>query len=63
MDLNAIAKWAIKNEASDIHIKVGAPPKVRIDGLIQAIPKAPKVTQELPRETLERPRRAPTASQ
>ncbi len=47
MDLNAIAKWAIKNGASDIHIKVGTPPKVRIDGVIQAIPKAPNVTQEL----------------
>ena len=46
MDLNAIAKWAIKNGASDIHIKVGTPPKVRIDGVIQAIPKAPNVTQE-----------------
>ncbi len=47
MDLTAIAKWAVKNGASDIHIKVGVPPMVRINGDIRSIPKAPKVSQEL----------------
>jgi twitching motility protein PilT len=47
VDLTAIAKWASKNGASDIHIKVGRPPMVRINGEIRSIPKAPKVTQEL----------------
>jgi len=47
LDLTAIAKWAVKHGASDIHIKVGLPPMVRISGDIRPIPKAPKVTQEL----------------
>jgi len=47
MEINQICAAAVRVGASDIHIKVGAPPMVRINGEIRAIPRAPKVTQEI----------------
>jgi twitching motility protein PilT len=47
MEINQICMAAVKVGASDIHIKVGKPPLVRINGEIRAIPRAPNVTQEL----------------
>ncbi len=47
MEINQICLAAVKVGASDIHIKVGSPPMVRINGEIRAIPRAPKVTPEL----------------
>jgi len=37
MDLNTICKAAVKAGASDIHLKAGAPPIVRVDGHMQPL--------------------------
>ena len=47
MEISQICIAAVKVGASDIHIKVGHPPMVRINGEIRAIPRAPQVTQEI----------------
>jgi len=47
MEINQICAAAVRVGASDIHIKVGSPPMVRINGEIRAIPRAPNVTQEI----------------
>ena len=41
MELNEILTIAVKARASDIHIKTGLPPVVRIDGKLRPIPNAP----------------------
>ncbi|HEX9078669.1 MAG TPA: type IV pilus twitching motility protein PilT [Desulfuromonadaceae bacterium] len=47
MELNDILAVAIKAKGSDIHIKTGLPPIVRIDGRLHPIPNAPRLTPEL----------------
>jgi twitching motility protein PilT len=44
MDLNEILTIAVKARASDIHIKSGLPPIVRIDGKLRPIPNAPRMS-------------------
>ena len=44
MDLNEILTIAVKARASDIHIKSGLPPVVRIDGKLRPIPNAPRMS-------------------
>ncbi len=46
MDLNEILTIAVKARGSDIHIKTGMPPIVRIDGRLRAIPNAERLTAE-----------------
>jgi len=46
MDIDAICRAALSAGASDIHIKAGLPPMVRIDGEIRRIPRAPVLTNE-----------------
>jgi twitching motility protein PilT len=46
MDLNEILTIAVKARASDIHIKSGLPPVVRIDGKLRPIPNAPRMSGE-----------------
>ena len=46
MDIDAICRAAIQAGASDIHIKAGLPPMVRIDGDITRIPRAPALSNE-----------------
>jgi twitching motility protein PilT len=41
MKLNKILTYAIKNGASDVHLTVGSPPAVRIDGIIRFIGESP----------------------
>jgi len=41
MQLNKILTYAIKNGASDVHLTVGSPPAVRIDGIIRFIGESP----------------------
>jgi twitching motility protein PilT len=48
LDLNDILKAAVKNSASDIHLKVGLPPIVRINGKLVPL----KVPQPLRVEDL-----------
>jgi twitching motility protein PilT len=46
MELNEILTIAVKARASDIHIKSGLPPVVRIDGKLRPIPNAPRMSGE-----------------
>jgi len=47
MELNEILAVAVKAKGSDIHIKTGLPPIVRIDGRLHPIPNAPRLSPEL----------------
>jgi twitching motility protein PilT len=44
MDIDLILKAAIELEASDIHIKAGAPPSFRVYGTLMTIPQLPRLT-------------------
>lgn len=46
MELNEILTIAVKARGSDIHIKTGMPPIVRIDGRLRAIPNADRLSAE-----------------
>ena len=47
MELNEILTVAVKAKGSDIHIKSGLPPIVRIDGRLHPIPNAPRLPSEV----------------
>ncbi|HOJ34110.1 MAG TPA: PilT/PilU family type 4a pilus ATPase [Candidatus Hydrogenedentes bacterium] len=48
LSLQKILTYAVKNGASDIHLAVGTPPAVRIDGVIRVIPDVePLVTEHM----------------
>jgi twitching motility protein PilT len=44
IDLGRILRYAVDIGASDIHLKVPAPPALRVHGSLQRIPKAPPLT-------------------
>lgn len=46
MDINEILTIAVKARGSDIHIKTGLPPIVRIDGKLHPIPNAQRLSPE-----------------
>lgn len=46
MELNDILAIAVKAKASDIHIKTGLPPVVRIDGRLRPIPNAQRLAPD-----------------
>jgi twitching motility protein PilT len=46
MDLAQLLKFAVERKASDLHLKVGTPPILRIDDRLVAIPEQPRLTQE-----------------
>ncbi len=46
MHINDILKVAVERKASDVHLKVGAHPVVRIDGRLQALPELKRLMQE-----------------
>lgn len=46
MDLNEILTIAVKGRASDIHIKTGLPPVVRIDGKLRPIPNSHRLSSD-----------------
>ena len=46
MELNEILAVAVKALGSDIHLKTGLPPVVRIDGALRPIPNAPRLAAE-----------------
>ncbi len=50
MELNDILTIAVKAKGSDVHIKAGLQPVVRIDGKLRPIPNAPRVTADAIRE-------------
>jgi twitching motility protein PilT len=47
MDLNEILTVAVKANGSDIHIKTGLPPIVRIDGKLHPIPNSQRLSPDL----------------
>ncbi len=47
MDLNEILTIAVKARGSDIHIKTGLPPIVRIDGKLHPIPNAQRLAPDV----------------
>ncbi len=47
MDLNEILTIAVKAKGSDVHIKTGLPPIVRIDGRLHPIPNAPRLSPDI----------------
>ncbi len=47
MNINNLFKLATKNKASDLHIIVGKPPILRVDGELKIIPDIEVVTREL----------------
>lgn len=47
MNINNLFKLATKNKASDLHIIVGKPPILRIDGELKLIPDMEIITREL----------------
>jgi twitching motility protein PilT len=51
MDLNEILTIAFKAKGSDIHIKTGLPPIVRIDGKLHPIPNAQRLSPEFVSDT------------
>ncbi|RQW87715.1 MAG: PilT/PilU family type 4a pilus ATPase, partial [Geobacter sp.] len=50
MDLNDILIIAVKAKGSDVHIKAGLQPVVRIDGRLRPIPNAPRMSADAIRE-------------
>lgn len=46
MDINQLLDLTIKNNASDLHLLVGIPPSLRIDGVLNSITNFPPVTAE-----------------
>ena len=46
MELNEILGIAMKAKGSDVHLKAGVPPIVRIDGKLRAIPNAERLSAE-----------------
>ncbi len=44
MDIDVILKAALELEASDIHIKAGAPPQFRVQGALTTIPQLPRLS-------------------
>lgn len=47
MQLNEILAIGVKARGSDIHIKTGLPPIVRIDGKLHPVPNAPRLTPDV----------------
>src|SRR5919108_2189628 len=46
MELGEILAVAVRAKASDVHIKTGLPPVVRIDGKLRPIPNAPRLAPD-----------------
>ncbi|MFQ5846476.1 MAG: type IV pilus twitching motility protein PilT [Candidatus Methylomirabilales bacterium] len=46
MDLGELAKIAVERKASDLHIKVGSPPVIRIDNRLIPLSEKPRISQE-----------------
>jgi twitching motility protein PilT len=46
MELQELLKMAVERKASDLHIKVGSPPVLRIDDKLVPITEKPRITQE-----------------
>ncbi len=49
MEINKLFKACVKYEASDLHLKVGRPPMVRVDGTIRPMSRGPIDDEEMVR--------------
>lgn len=47
MDIHELLNLTIKNNASDLHLLVGIPPTLRIDGMLRSLSSYPVLTHEL----------------
>ncbi|HET9766905.1 MAG TPA: type IV pili twitching motility protein PilT, partial [Thermoanaerobaculia bacterium] len=46
MNINDLLKIAVERKASDLHLKVGSHPIIRVDGELTAMPEFKKLMQE-----------------
>lgn len=46
MNINDLLKLAVERKASDLHLKVGSHPMIRIDGKLQSMPEIKRLMQE-----------------
>jgi len=46
LSIDDLLRRAVENKASDLHLKVGNHPYLRVDGVLQAITDVPRVTPE-----------------
>src|SRR3989344_3444955 len=46
MDIQELFHLTIKNNASDLHLLVGIPPSVRVDGSLRYLSNRPAITEE-----------------
>lgn len=46
MDIRALLALTIQQNASDLHLIVGAPPSIRLDGSLTPVPQSPPLTRE-----------------
>lgn len=52
MSIDELFKIAIEKEASDLHLVVGMPPILRVDGLLQPITSQPKLTNKIAQKVI-----------
>jgi twitching motility protein PilT len=45
MDLDSILRRAVDLGASDVHLKLGQPPVIRIDGDLEPLPETPPLAE------------------
>ena len=50
MQFQDILKTGLEKGASDVHLKVGVPPILRIDGILRAMKDAPRLSPEMTKE-------------
>ena len=50
MKFQEILQTALEKGASDVHLKVGVPPILRIDGILRALKEAPRLSPEMTKE-------------
>ena len=50
MQFQEILKTGLEKGASDVHLKVGVPPILRIDGILRAMKDAPRLSPEMTKE-------------
>lgn len=46
LKIEKLLEYVVKNDASDLHLTVGVPPMVRIDGSLRPLPEIPALTAE-----------------
>jgi twitching motility protein PilT len=52
LDLNDLLRFAVEHRGSDLHLKAGAPPHVRVDGKLRATPFDPVTPEDTERIAL-----------